>query len=288
MTRHIIGRFLTMPLAAAALLLLSSCVTEVDASETRAQFAAVTEAPGPAPAVDEYSVAAHPEPFVEPVDCLPHLVITNRGSGEPTKGQLLSPVVRAISQSRPDQVFHIDNDYPADDDIQAGASAGVRLLIDTLNVQAENCPEQRFVVLGYSQGSLVAGDALAAPADRLGGAHAGELSPDAADRILSIVLYANPRFVGAEPFGVGTFDPELDGVLPRPLGSLSTFAERIRDYCEAGDFVCQSSTSLDPEQHLAYFSNGAQLDGAAFVITTLDPIDEPAAELSDAALENAR
>lgn len=256
---------------------LTSCATELDAQETRAQFTAVTEAPLSGQVVDEYSVEVNPEPLVEPVECLPYLVVTNRGSGEPTKGQLLSPVVRAITLSRPNQVLHVDNPYPADDDIQAGGSAGVRLLIDTVNVQVEACPEQRFIILGYSQGAFVAGDALARPEDRLVGAHAGELIAEAEERVLAVVLYANPRFVGAESYGAGTFDPALDGILPRPVGSLETYADRLRDYCEAGDFVCQGSTSLDPEQHLAYFSNGSQLDGAAFVISKLDPIDQETA-----------
>jgi hypothetical protein len=266
-------RILALSLSLTFVAGLTACSQAPDPAQTLEQFSAVTEAPVEADPEDEFNVDTHPEPFVEPLACSPYLVVTARGSGEPHQGQLLSPVVRAISEARPEEVQSFDLDYPADDNVKLGSTAGVRLLIDTLNVQSEHCPLQRFVVLGYSQGALVTGDALASPEDRLVGQTVGEISAEASERILAVVLYANPRFVGGEPYAAGTFDPAVNGILPRSVGSLVQYEQRMRDYCEAGDFVCQTSLSLDPEQHLAYFDNGTQLDGAAFVISQLDPLN---------------
>ncbi len=261
-------------LTLAGALVLAGCSSPPDPKQTRDSIAKVKESPAPADALEPYDAGLHPEPLVEPVDCLPYLVITSRGTGEPTRAQLLSPVAKAISEARPDQVETLDLDYPADTDVNLGATRGVRILIDTLNVQAAACPGQRFILLGYSQGALVVGDALTQAADRLVGTAAGSLTPEAADRILAIVLYGDPRFSGAEPYDVGDFDPGLHGVLPRPTGSLEEFADRLRDYCVNGDIVCQSSMNLDEEGHVAYYSNGMQQDGAAFVIGRM-PIEHP-------------
>ncbi|GAB2553523.1 cutinase family protein [Leucobacter ruminantium] len=267
--------------AAAALLagsaLLSGCASPPDPTVARESLENVTEDPSQPEAAEEYDAELHPEPIVEPVDCSPYLVITVRGTGEPHKGQLLSPVARKISKARPDQVEILDLDYPADTDIKEGGTEGVRMLIDTLNVQAEACEEQRFVLLGYSQGALIIGDALSSADARIIGATVGAVGEEAAERVLAIVFYGDPRFVGSEPFNAGDFDPALGGLLPRPEAALAPFADRISDYCVARDFICQSNldlqqgVELDEEGHVEYFDNGMQDEGAEFAIARLDP-----------------
>ncbi|WP_336662054.1 cutinase family protein [Leucobacter sp. USHLN154] len=253
-----------------AALAMSGCAAPVDPAATRESLSDVTEDPAPPEAAELYDAELHPEPVVDPVDCDPYLVITARGTGEPSQGQLLSPVARTISQARPGDVGVLDLDYPADTDVKEGGTLGVRTLIDVLNVQADACPAQRFVLLGYSQGALVVGDGLAEPEARMVGATVGTVAEEALERVLAVVFYGDPRFVGAEEYNVGSFDPETDGLLPRPEGALDAVEERVRDYCVAGDFICQSSLDFDEEPHVEYYSNGMQGDGAAFVITRLD------------------
>lgn len=251
--------------------MLAGCAPEPDLAASRDALREVTEEPAPPEAVDEYDATAFPEPIVEAADCTPYLVVTARGTAEPRKKQLLGPVARAIEEARPDEVSRVDLDYPADTEVHEGATLGTRLLVDTLNVQAAACPEQRFVLLGYSQGALVIGDAIAEPETRLVGARVGELTAAAADRVLAVVLYGNPRFVGSDPTGYGDYDPALNGLLPRPPESLTAFEERLRDYCVADDFICQSTLAMEEEGHVAYYDNGMQDDGAAFVISKLAP-----------------
>jgi hypothetical protein len=268
-------RPLSIVAALCAAVVLAGCASQVDPSATRDSLAEVTENPDPPQAAELYDAELHPDPIVEPRDCSPYLVITVRGTGEPSKGQLLSPVARSISQARPDQVDVLDLDYPADGEMSEGGTLGARTLVDTLNVQAKACDEQRFVLLGYSQGALVIGDALAAPDARIVGGTVGVVSESAVERVLAVVFYGDPRFVGGEPFNAGSYDPEVNGLLPRAQGSLDAFADRVRDYCVARDFICQSSSlDLDESGHVAYFDNGMPQDGAAFVINRLDPHDD--------------
>lgn len=261
--------FASAILVVTALVGLSSCAQLPEPEENIESLTSVTEDPAPPAAAEEYDITLHPDPIVEPLECTQYLVLTARGTGEPKRGQLLSPVARSIKNALPDEVQTINLDYPADTNVNEGGTFGVRLLLDTLRVQAEACPDQGFVLLGYSQGALIIGDALAAPATRLIGETVGEMSEDIASRILAIVLYGNPRFTGGEEYGVGDYDEALGGILPRVPGSLDSFTDRLRDYCVAKDFICQNSLSLDEEGHVAYFENGMQQDGAEFVVDQL-------------------
>ena len=258
--------------------LLVGCAPEVDAATSREALQEVTAEPAPPEEIDPYDAEAFPEPIVDALDCSPYLVITARGTGEPKRKQLLAPVARAISEARPGEVERLDLDYPADTEINAGGTLGARTLIDTLNVQAEACPEQATVLLGYSQGALVIGDALSEPETRLVGANVGVLSEAATEQLLAVVLYGNPRFVGSDPTGYGTFDPDLNGLLPRPPGGFEEYEDRLRDFCVADDFICQSTLAMEESGHVAYYDNGMQNDGAAFVIAHLTPASEVAAE----------
>ncbi len=278
--------------------LVAGCATVQDAKATRDSLTEVTEDPSIPSAAEQYDATLSPEPIVDPVVCSDYLVVTVRGTGEPTEGQMLSPVARMIAQARPgatqggdeptetpevsgepDEVVDADTiagaqildlDYPADTNVKEGSTEGVRMLIDTLKVQSQACPDQTFVLLGYSQGALIVGDALAAPDARMVGATTGEIPQAAADRIRAIVLYGDPRFVGDKTYNVGSFSPLVNGVLPRPVDSLNAYTDRLRDYCANKDFICQSSLDLNETGHVAYFENGMQQDGAAYAISLLD------------------
>lgn len=270
---HSVRRF-TASLCAALVVLpliasLAACSRVPDPEENIESLTSVTEAPKPPVAAEEYDINTHPDPIVEAAECTPYLVVTARGTGEPKKGQLLSPVARAVKKALPNEVTVKDLDYPADTDVNEGGTYAVRLLLDTLNVQAEACPQQEFVLLGYSQGALIIGDALSPLDARLVGATVGELSEDATQRVVAVVLYGNPRFSGEESYDVGTFDSELGGILPRTVGSLDAYTDRIQDFCVRGDFICQSSMDLDEKGHVAYFKNGMQQEGSDFVLAKI-------------------
>ncbi|MBP1325400.1 hypothetical protein JOF28_000632 [Leucobacter exalbidus] len=272
--RHPRAAVAALALTAGCALALSSCASPTDPAVTRESLQEVATAPAPKPDPDPAEEEAEEVPVeVELLECSPYLVVTARGTGEPTTGQLLSPVARTIAQSRPDQVVTVDVEYPADTDVNGGATLGVRSLVTMLNQQTLECAEQKFVLLGYSQGAMVVGDALSAPADRLVGEQADELSAEAAAAVIAVVFYGDPRFVGAAPYNAGSYDEERDGLLPRPVDSLADYADEMRNYCVSADFICQAVTSgLDESGHVEYFDNGMQQDGAAFAISKLAPL----------------
>ena len=270
------GRIGATVLVACTVPLLVGCSSpQVDSIATRDAVAEAIEEPSvDAAAVTDaaYDFELHPEPMVEALECTPYLVVTVRGTGEPTKGQLLSPVAREISQARPGEVTQIDLDYPADTEVREGGSKGVRVLLDTLRVQSETCgDEQSYILLGYSQGALVIGDALSAPEDRMVGVTAGAVPEEAAAQVRSVVMYGNPRFQSAEKYDFGTYKMNRDGVFPRREGALDEYESRIRDFCVDKDLVCQSAFDATEESHVEYFDNGMQQDGTAFVVSRLDP-----------------
>lgn len=159
---------------------LASCAQAPDPQETKESIEDLsqqTDEPELSDAEQEFSVTEHPDPIVDPLDCSTHLILTVRGTSEPPKGQLLSPVARQISQALPkDSAQVVDLDYPASGDMEQSGTKGVRMLIDTLNVQAKECELQRVIVMGYSQGAMVVGDALEAVDDRTIGRASGKLT----------------------------------------------------------------------------------------------------------------
>lgn len=267
-------------LGVVAALALTGCSSELDPVEAHESLTDVVEDPEPPATASEYDAELHPEPVVEDLACSRYLTITARGTGEPSNGQLVSALVKKITKARPNEVTSVDIDYPADTNVKEGGTRGVRVLIDTLNVQAEACPEQQFILLGYSQGAMVIGDALAAAEVRMLGETTGAIDEEASKQILAVVMYGDPRFNGQESFNVGTYDSALGGIMPRPLGSLDEYADRISDFCVEGDLVCQASlkvaesgdaASSAQKHHVEYYKNGMTKQGSNFVITKLGP-----------------
>jgi len=247
----------------------SSTPSVRDGDTTRDSLAEVSESPAVPEADDPYDAQLHPDPIVEPLPCSAHLVITVRGTGEPPENQLLTPVADGIAQSIADTDI-VDLDYPADTEVREGGTHGVRQLLDTIRVQTAQCPLQKLVLLGYSQGAFVIGDALSAPEDRMIGTTAGEIDATGAAAIAAVVLYGDPRFVGSESYDAGDYLVEVNGLLPRPAGALEGYTERLRDFCSAADFICQSQLDLSEDGHVSYFTNGMPQEGVEFVVALLN------------------
>lgn len=200
-------------------------------------------------------------------DCRAVSVISARGTTEPQSGSWLQKQMGdQILAQFPGQSKYTELPYPATTPFDASAPVGVTNLISTLNTEAQQCPGQKYILLGYSQGAGVVGDALAEPSARIWGATAGTVSAAASGRITAVVMYGDIRFRAGEPYNVGTFEPGKQSGNPpaRPLGALGTYASRIQDYCVKDDFVCQGTGGF--AAHLAYFGNGMREQGVRFAV----------------------
>ncbi|MFD4459764.1 cutinase family protein [Nocardia sp. NPDC058480] len=202
------------------------------------------------------------DPIPHPDGCAEVRVVTVRGTLEPQSGSLLlTPLGGRIAQEFGRRTTVTELEYPASMNPDS-AVRGVENLTALLNASAAACPDQRLVLLGYSQGARVIGNTLDART---------ALTEQAAARIDAIALFGSPLFNGAEPYNRGSFDPALSGTGPLRLGALTEFADRLRDYCHAGDRVCQGG---DPAAgfrnalsygHIAYFFNDSRDQATAFV-----------------------
>lgn len=202
-------------------------------------------------------------------------IISARGSTEPQQGsRLLKPIGATIANAFPGRVSYSELDYPAtikrfvppaDIDLGESPSIGVANLVTRLNDIAGQEPGTCFVLLGYSQGAQVVGEALAPPSRRICGQRAGEISRLARDRITAVALFGDPRFTKGEPSNTGTFDPAREGLFPRSPGALDQYADRLQNYCARDDVTCQGATG-NLQAHTSYFSNSMPAEAAAFVI----------------------
>ncbi|WP_093960551.1 cutinase family protein [Bifidobacterium vansinderenii] len=194
-------------------------------------------------------------------------VIIVRGTGENADDGLLNPVAAGIAGAFPNAVQITSLDYPATFDLNS-VNDGVTALVAMLGGGAQQCPTQKTVLLGFSQGAAVVGDALSAPKYRLNTAGTSDRIPSkAADNMLAAVLYGDPRFNGKADYNAGGFDATKNGMLsPRDLKALAAYAKtgRIVDYCAANDIVCQEGGVEDG--HRSYFSDGTREQGIDFAV----------------------
>ncbi|MEO3788245.1 cutinase family protein [Actinocorallia sp. B10E7] len=199
-------------------------------------------------------------------DCKPVSIISSRGTFEPQSGSWLQkPIGDRIAEALPGRTKYTELVYPAAPNFDTSPEAGVTALVKLLNDESAACPDQRYVLIGYSQGAQVTGDSLVPPANRLVGKNAGEISAAVPGKIAAVVLYGDPRFVAGEPYNAGTPESGKNGDKPRTKGELAAYADRMKDYCAKGDFVCQGSTG-NALAHLTYFFDGTNDQGARFAI----------------------
>ncbi|UFS97537.1 cutinase family protein [Nocardia huaxiensis] len=205
---------------------------------------------------------ASAESSTVPADCAEVHIVTVRGTLEPQSGSLLlTPLARRIAQESGRTATVAELEYPAS---MAPDSAvrGVENLTALINNTAAECPNQRVVLLGYSQGARVIGNTLRTPT---------AVTEQAGAQIEAIAVFGSPLFNGADAFNRGNYDPALSGTGALPVGALGEFTDRVRSYCAAADRVCQGgdpaagfANALSPG-HFAYFVYGYRDDAAAFV-----------------------
>ena len=175
-------------------------------------------------------------------------VIGARGTGEPSGlGYLLTPIASAIQSGSTKTVGTYAVPYPASYDYESSEQTGVSDVENYLKSESQSCPNQTFVLLGYSQGAQVVNDALAS----------GVLN-SISSRIVAVAVYGDPTFNSAESFDQGTYKKGVNGVLgARKTGSLKTFASDLQSYCNGDDGICQAGQSI--AGHLEYQQTAASI-----------------------------
>ncbi|KAF8151758.1 cutinase [Crassisporium funariophilum] len=168
--------------------------------------------------------------------CSSVVVFFARGTTEPgTKGTIVGPpfedeLRQELGGTGKTLTFE-GVDYPANvrGFLAGGDAGGARTMANSVTTTAQNCPNAKIVMSGYSQGAQVVHLAAAS------------LSPALQNRVNAVVTFG---------------DPNRDETLPGVLEG------RRKTFCAAGDLICDGKAQIRAP-HLSY--GGDAPEAASFV-----------------------
>jgi cutinase len=169
-------------------------------------------------------------------------VVSARGTFEPgTLGFIVGdPVYSALQKKATGKsLSSYAVNYPADLSLTSAAQ-GNRDLVDHVKSQAAACPNQRYVLVGYSQGANVVDNSIGiSSAGAVVGSPIVATLPAAVEpKVAAVLLFGNPiRALGKSVTG--------------------TYQSRTLDICAKGDPVCESGGG-NVGAHLGYRDNADQ------------------------------
>jgi cutinase len=162
-------------------------------------------------------------------------VVVARGTAEPGRLGIIvgDPVFAALRRALAGRTLSNHAvDYPAS--LAPGsASIGNRELVDHVTDQAAACPDQRFILVGYSQGANVVDNSIgvSSAGAAVGGRIVAEIPAEVEPRVGAVLLFGNPiRAIGRSVTG--------------------EFQDRTLDICASGDPVCGGGSRTIA--HLSY------------------------------------
>ena len=192
-------------------------------------------------------------------------IITARAStelpGEGITGTLVTQIINTSNQS----ITRASVSYPATlENYASSSSQGVSALKAQLTAQVQNCPDQKIVLAGYSQGAHVILDVLGGGGGSTLGGTTAPISSSISSHVVAAVSFGDPRHVVNQSFDRGS--SLRNGLFPRTstqLQVLGGFASKIQAYCDALDTFCDSGFSTTV--HLTYLER-YQTTAAQFVL----------------------
>ncbi|GGK33469.1 cutinase family protein [Nocardia camponoti] len=159
-------------------------------------------------------------------------VVVARGTTEPgyLGAAVGDPLYGVLSSQLSVDTSAYRVNYPADLLVPTSVSDGTRDMVTHVINQAAACPDQRFVLVGYSQGAAVTHAVLGTPAMMmLPGMWV--LPAELSWRVTAVLLFGDPlRLVGQ--------------------GVAGAYADRTANYCTSGDPICAGG--IFPAAHGSY------------------------------------
>ncbi|MFI5675381.1 cutinase family protein [Streptomyces cellulosae] len=169
-------------------------------------------------------------------------IVSARGTFEPGRLGLIvgDPVFSSLQRKITGKTLSsYAVNYPADLSLTSAAQ-GNRDLVNHVQSQAASCPNQRFILVGYSQGANVVDNSIGiSSAGAVVGSPIVATLPAAVEpKVAAVLLFGNPiRAQGKSVTG--------------------TYQSRTIDFCADGDPVCQAG-GLNTAAHLGYSANADQ------------------------------
>jgi cutinase len=159
-------------------------------------------------------------------------VVFARGTDEPAGvGRVGGAFIDSLRQQTNRNVVTYGVKYPADKDFLA-ATDGANDASGHIQQMANNCPNTKLVLGGYSQGAAVIDIVTTAPLPGLG--FHQPLSGDAANHVAAVALFGNPS--GRAGGLMGALSPNFGG--------------KTIDLCNQGDPICSDGNQW--KAHLGY------------------------------------
>jgi acetylxylan esterase len=158
--------------------------------------------------------------------------------------------------------------YPATlTNYTSSESQGVTNAEQELTTAVGNCPNQKEVLLGYSQGAEVSMDVIAGNSE-VGGT-VTPVSTAISSHVVAIANFGDPGHVVGQSWDLGT--ATRNGLFPRSSAQLRLLAafggsSKIAAWCDANDPYCASGVNLTV--HLTYL-NRYQGTAASFVLSKI-------------------
>jgi acetylxylan esterase len=202
-------------------------------------------------------LAGEPDPSTEAADqpattCADVAIITARASteaaGEGITGNLVTQIINTSTQN----ISRASVSYPATlNNYNSSSLQGINALKSQLTTEVTNCPNEKIVLLGYSQGAHVVLDVLGGGQGGSLGTATPPIASNISSHVTAVATFGDPRHVTNQAFDVGT--STRNGRFPRSATQdqvLSGFASRIQAWCDANDTFCASGFST--QVHLTY------------------------------------
>ena len=210
---------------------------------------------------------AHTAPTADPraSGCAAVNLIVARASTEAAGEGVTQSLATQIVNSSKQTVSQEAVVYPATlANYASSESRGVTNAEQELTTAVRNCPNQKEVLLGYSQGAEVSMDVITGNSEVSG--TVSPVSTAISSHVVAIANFGDPGNVAGEPWDLGT--ATLRGMFPRgsaqvALLSASGGSSKIAAWCDSNDPYCASGTNLTV--HLTYLDR-YQDAAASFVL----------------------
>ncbi|KAF8158471.1 cutinase [Crassisporium funariophilum] len=213
------------------------------------------------------STSGSPTPaLVNP--CAAVHIIAARASTEAPGAGIIGALVQQVQGQSTQTVSTSNVDYPALLNPYASSAAeGTAATKTLLTYQANSCPDQKIVLVGYSQGAQIIGDAVAGGG---GGSLGAEIAPVPlyiANRVVALVQMGDPRRSRGKSYNKGTGTNQ--GLFPRSASQeySATLQPRIVSFCDSGDLFCDGSFELG-DIHTTYLER-YQTTATNFILTQI-------------------
>ncbi|KFY15735.1 hypothetical protein V491_05582 [Pseudogymnoascus sp. VKM F-3775] len=166
--------------------------------------------------------------------------------------------------------------YPAVDESGSDSYFIGRAAVGSqVNAYAKACPRAKIVLISYSQGAMIVGDALAGGGgdSTLGSATDPLISKEVSNHIAANVYYGNPRHAPFQSYNFGNSTWNVTGKYPRLEYQVKYLHDRYShvtaDWCNNGDGVCSPSAGAGGlALHMAY-SQDYDPVAAAWILKTI-------------------